>query len=121
MPARSVMHMTAPAPQVPADTTAITEAWRTFVSKLPPGARVKVTLRGGRRVSATLLQSTADAILISPRTRIPEPVMTVRFADLAAIDLEQEGASTARAVGIGIAAGAGAFLSVLLILIASID
>ena len=108
-------------PQAAADNQTTIDAWRAFVVKLPPGARINVTLKNGRRIRATLLQSTDAALVISPRTRIPEPVMTVGFAELASLDLEQEGSSPARAIGIGIAAGAGVFLTVLLILAASLD
>lgn len=117
----ALMRVAAPSAQAPAGDQTTIEAWQSFVSKLPPGARLTLTLKNGRHVRGTLLQSTADTLVVAPRTRIPEPVQTVRYTDLAALDLEREGTSVARAVGIGVASGVGAFLTILMALIASFD
>lgn len=119
---QSLMHVGyASRPQSPASASMTTEAWRSFLVKLPAGARVKVTLKAGRRLRATLMQVTDTAMIVSPRTRVPEPVQTIALADLAAVDLETDTPSIAKAVGIGIASGVGAFFTMLIILIASID
>ena len=111
----------APRAQTPVTPAASIEAWRTFLNKLPAGALVKITLKNGRTIRATLMQVTDAAVVINPRTRVPEPMQTVALGDLTAVDFEVEGPSVAKAVGIGIASGIGTFFTILMIAFASID
>lgn len=120
---RPLMHATAPvSSQTPATTPSAVEAWRSFLGRLPAGAHIKVTLKNGKGLRATLMQLTDDTVVVNPRTRVPEPVLVIQLAELAAVELENEsGTSIAKAVGIGVAAGVGAFFTILLIAITAID
>lgn len=97
------------------------EVWRGFAENLEVGTRITVRMRDGRRVSATLVQVNADALLIQPRTRLPVPVQPVPYEAIASIEREQTGMSAAKAAAIGIGSGAAAFFGILLILLASLD
>lgn len=89
-----------------------------YVQKLPIGTRVRVHLVDGRRERGTLMDATAERIVIQPRTRIPEPAMQIPLDRVTAVDLETGNGSVGKAIGIGIAAGAGAILGVLMLLAA---
>jgi hypothetical protein len=107
--------------QTPAAAAERVDAWRSLLERLPAGARVRLRLADGRTIRATLLQTKRDEIVVTPRTRIPEPVQTIAFADLVSIDVETDAPSMARMVGIGVASGVAAFFGMLLIMIASIE
>ena len=86
-----------------------------YVQKLPIGSRVRVHLADGRRQRGTLMDATAERIVLQPRTRIPEPPVRITLDRIVAVELESPNGSVGRAIGIGIAAGAGAILGVLLL------
>jgi hypothetical protein len=120
---QSLMHVgfgAAPAQRQTSDATTI-DAWRNFLTRLKPGTRLKITLKSGTTMRVTLMQVTDTAAVVNPRTRVPEPVQTVAFTDLAAVDLESDSPSVAKSVGIGVASGVGAFFTILLIAFASWD
>ena len=90
-----------------------------FARQLPAGTRVRASVAGQGVIRGTLLKTTAAALVIQPRGRVPEPIVEVPFADLLALEQEQPGGGgTGRAVAIGAAAGAGAALGIILILAA---
>jgi hypothetical protein len=105
----------AEAPQPPAmpDRALMAE----YVRKLAIGSRVRVDVKDGRTLRGTLMKADADAIVVQPRTRLPEPPIVIPIEDLRAVELEQQG-STGRTVAIAVVAGAGATLGVLLLLAA---
>ena len=86
-----------------------------YVQKLPIGSRVRVHLVDGRQERGTLMDATAERLVIQPRTRIPERPVQIPIDRVAAVELERGNGSVARAIGIGIAAGAGAFFGILLL------
>jgi hypothetical protein len=92
--------------------------WRTFAEKIEVGARIKVRLQDGRRVSATLVQAGEDALLIQPRTRVAVPVQPVPYAAIASIERDVPGMSVGKAAAIGVGAGAATFFGVFLIMLA---
>jgi hypothetical protein len=89
-----------------------------YVQKLPIGSRVRVHMADGRRERGTLMDATAERIVIHPRTRIPEPPQEIPLDRVLAVELETGNGSVGRAIGIGIAAGAGAIVGVMLLLAA---
>jgi hypothetical protein len=91
-----------------------------YVQKLPVGSRVRVHLLDGGRERGTLMDATAERIVIQPRTRIPEPPREIPLDRVLGIELETGNGtgSVARAIGIGVAAGAGTFLGIFLLLAA---
>ena len=90
-----------------------------FVQQLPPGSVVLIDLRRGRRVRGLLLKATADAVVVQPRTRLPEPPIDVPMTEIVRVQPQSDdGRSLGRAIGVGAAAGAGAALGVFLILLA---
>jgi len=98
------------------------DVWRVFTERLDVGSRIKVRMRDGQRVTATLIQASPDALLVQPRTRRPVPVQRVSYDDIASIERDdQRGISGGKAVAIGVGSGAGAFFGILLLLIATLD
>lgn len=103
-----------------AATTAVeAKALQDMASAIPLGSRVKAQTTEGRRVSGTIMSVTADAVVIKKRTRLPEPAVTIPFAELAHLELQgNEGMSVGKVVGVGLAAGAGAILTLFAIAMA---
>jgi hypothetical protein len=90
-----------------------------FVQGLPAGSRLRVTLDGGQRIRGTLMKAGDTALVVQPRTRVPEPPIEIPFDTIKAVELEgSNGAGLGRSIAIGAAAGAGATLAVLMILAA---
>ena len=94
-----------------------------YVQRLSPGTQVRVERATGKSLRGTLMKATADAIVIQPRTRIPEPAVEVPMGDIVSVtpDAAGGGFSLAKAIGAGAAAGAGAALAVFLVLVAIYD
>lgn len=99
-----------------ADTAAIAS----YLQKLPVGSRVKVERVSGGPIRATLIKATDDGIVVQRNTRVPEPPIEIRIADVTRVSLESE-SHTGRNIAIGIAAGVGAAFGVLAILAALIN
>jgi hypothetical protein len=94
----------------PSDVEA--KALKEMAAAIPLGSRVKAQTTAGKGVSGTLMSVTAEALIIKKRTRLPEAAVTVRFEDLARLELQTgEGMSPGKVIGIGLAAGAGAILT----------
>lgn len=91
-----------------------------YVRKLPPGTKVRVDRAGARAVKGTLMKATDVAIVVQPRTRVPEPPIEIPLTDVLAVTPEGSN-GVAKAIGIGAAAGAAAALGVILILIAALS
>jgi hypothetical protein len=88
------------------------QALRQMASAIPAGSRVKAQTNSGARVSGTLMNVTDEAVIIKKKTRLPEPAVTVPFAELARLEVQTgEGMSAGKVIGIGLAAGAGAILT----------
>lgn len=88
------------------------KALEEMAAAIPLGSRVKAQTHDGKRVNGTLMSVTQEAVIIKKKTRLPEPAVTVRFADLARLELVSgEGMSPGKVIGIGLAAGAGAILT----------
>ena len=88
-----------------------------YLERLPAGSRVRARLAGGDTVRGTLMQATAKGIVLQPRTRIPEPPLTIPIERIKAVEIDTS-SGTGRAVAIGAAAGGAAALGVILILAA---
>ena len=48
-----------------------------FAGRLDLGTRVRVTVTGNRTIRGTLVKRTADALVLQPRTRVPEPLVEI--------------------------------------------
>ena len=97
------------------------KALREMASAIPLGSRVKAQTSEGKRVNGTIMSVTSDAVIIKKKTRLPEPAITIPFAELARLELQgNEGMSIGKVLGIGLAAGAGAILT-LFAFVAAID
>jgi hypothetical protein len=102
----------AAAAQRQATTAEEIKAAHQMATAIPLGSRVKVENRSGRRMTATLMAVTDEAIVVKRASRIPEPAVTVRFDELARLERSESGGfSVAKAIGVGLAAGAGAILT----------
>ena len=102
-----------------AQTNNDANVWRAFVEKVPIGTELNVRLRNGQRFRATIVQTSADAVTVLPKTRLPVPVQSVAYEEIASLERRQHsGISGGKAAAIGVASGAGGFFGALLILIA---
>lgn len=91
-----------------------------YVRALPPGSAVRVERTGGRTLRGTLMKATETALIVQPRTRVPEPAIEIPLSDVLAVSLDAPGGNTvAKAIGVGAAAGAAAALAVFLIILAA--
>ena len=63
------------------------------------------------------MQATGQGIVLQPRTRIPEPPLTIPIERIRAVEIDASN-GTGRAVAIGAAAGGAAALGVILVLAA---
>lgn len=87
-------------------------AFRQLAAAIPLGSRIKVQSRDGRRLTATLMAVTDEAIVVKRESRVPEPAVNIPFAELTRLRLEERsGFSIGKAIGIGLAAGVGAILT----------
>jgi hypothetical protein len=88
-------------------------AVRQMAAAIPLGTRVKVRTSGGRRLTATLMSVTDEAIVVKREARVPEPAVSIRFDEVIELqrDEARSGFSLGKALGIGLAAGAGAILT----------
>jgi hypothetical protein len=92
---------------------------RSYVERLPAGARVKVRLKSGDAFKAILMGTSDDDVIVKPRTRHQRPERRVPFADIEFIEPEATGQGvTARVVGISVAVAAATVAGVLLLLTA---
>ena len=100
------------AAQQPVPIEVETAGMRQVALAIPLGARVKLQLQSGRRLTATLLAVDADGIIVKRVARVPEPAVTIPFRELAQLQRDQKsGFNLAKAIGIGVAAGASAILT----------
>lgn len=104
----------ADAPRQPMDRALLSE----YVQKLPLGSRVRVDKVDGRAVRGTLIKAGDQALVVQPRTRVPEPPIEVAFADIVAVTPEGRNGGVGTAVGVGLLAGLGGTLLAFLILAA---
>jgi len=107
-----------PAPRPPAADRAAT-LLADYVTQLPIGAPVRVTLLDGHRLRGTLMKTSPQGIVVRLRTRIPEPPVELALDRVAAVDVENgNGGSVAKSIAIGIGAGVAGVLGVFAILAA---
>ena len=97
------------------------QVWQRLAAVVEPGSLVSVRLHDGRRFNAVLIEAHADDMLIEPKTRMPVPVQTLAFADIAAMErvTRKGGIGPGKAIAIGVASGAGAFFGILLFALAA--
>ena len=101
------------AAQRPATASEEVKALQDMAASIPLGSRVKVSTRDGRRITATLMSTTADAIVVKRESRVPEPALTIRFDELARLQRDERngGISIAKAIAVGVTTGAAAVLT----------
>jgi hypothetical protein len=97
-------------------------AFRQLAAGIPLGSRIKVQARDGRRLTATLMAVTDEAIVVKRESRIPEPAIAIGYAELARLQRDQKsGFTVAKAIGVGLAAGVGAILTMFAIAVSVSD
>jgi hypothetical protein len=99
-----VVLLAAPAYAAP-PTQDSAEMWRAFARQLTLGAPIKVRTTDGKTIEAQLVYVTADAVRVSPKTRVPVPVREIPFSSIDRIEKRHEGWSPGAKVlaGVGIA------------------
>jgi hypothetical protein len=98
-----------------ADRTVMAE----YVQKLQTGATIKIERAHRRSVRGVLMKATDQAIVVQPRTRLPEPAIEIPLAEVLSVTLEsKQGNSIGRSIAAGAAAGAAVVLSMVLISLA---
>ncbi|MGH9349949.1 MAG: hypothetical protein ACRD26_22075 [Vicinamibacterales bacterium] len=101
-------------PHLYAQVVAGPDVWRTFIERLDPGTTLKVRLKSGPRFRATLLQVSADAMIVQPKTRAAVPPQQVSIADIETLEVDTaRGAGLGKAVAIGAAVAAGVWLALM--------
>lgn len=105
-------HVERPAPRDP-------DLLRRFVGELPIGSTVRLRLSSGERVRGTLMAVDADAMIVRPRTRVPEPTRTVLFEQLDFVELDGHHDNRGTAVLIGVGSAVATFVSLWLIALAA--
>jgi hypothetical protein len=85
-----------------------------YVRALPAGTKIKITTVDGETMKATLMAVQDEAIIVRPRTRIPEPAETIPLQRIASVEVQQPNGSVGRAIAIGAGVGAGAAIGVFL-------
>lgn len=95
-------------------------AIRSAADAIAPGTRVRVRLIAGKDLNATLLAADADGVVVSARTRVPEPARRIAFDEIASIE-RTTGGALGKGMAIGAAIGAGITLAVLAAIAASLD
>ena len=113
-----IMAMVVAVTPAAAQTPASAEVWRTFAQQVEVGSRLKVRLVNGEQVTATLVQAAPDQLLVQPVTRVPVPVQSVAYDQIASLERESRGVSGVKAAAIGVASGVGAFFGMMLIFLA---
>lgn len=100
--------------------TTTTEAVKIKIAKLGVGEKAKATvfLKDGTKKKGYIAQAGDDDFVV--RDRKTDAPTTINYADVAKVD-NNRGHSTARNVTIGVAVGVGAVLTVLAVLISSLD
>lgn len=111
------------ASQPSAQSTALrdVELLKRYAAALPIGATVRVRVVTGERLRAVLMQVDGNAIVIRPKTRIPEPTRQVPFEQLDTLELEGAGGARGTAVLIGVGSAVATFVSLWLVALAVID
>jgi hypothetical protein len=102
-------------------STADRQVLAEFVGGLALGSRVKATVTGNKTVRGTLVKRTENALMLQTRTRVPEPLVEIRYTDLLSIEPETTSGTTGRAIAIGVAVGVGAAVGTLMILAAALS
>ena len=71
----------------------------------------------GHRISGTLMRAGDGAVLVKKHTRLPEPAVSIAFADLSRLERDRGngGMNVAEALGIAVATGAGVVLTMFVI------
>lgn len=98
-------------------------AYRSMARTIPLGSRVKVQVKGGKTLAATLLTTTDEGVVVKRETRVPEPAVTIAYGDLARLQRDERRGSLSlgKAIGIGLAAGVGAILTLFAIAVSISD
>jgi hypothetical protein len=98
------------------------DIWRAYAQKIEAGTRVKIHMDDGQRIAATLIEASADGLLIQPRTRVPVPVQRVAYDRITSLQRDEaRGIGAGKAVALGVGSGVGAFFGIMLVLIAAMD
>jgi hypothetical protein len=85
-----------------------------YVKALPAGTKITITTADGETLKATLMAVKEEAIIVRPRTRIPEPAQTIPLQRIASVEVQQPNGGVGRAIAIGAGVGAGAAIGVFL-------
>lgn len=93
-----------------------------YAQKLPVGSKVKVSLKDGKRFSATFMGVEDEAVRLQKRTRIPEQPFLVPLADLTELSLDEGGGmGVGKAIVTGAGVGAGIFFALVALAAAAWD
>jgi hypothetical protein len=105
-------------PQAPRPSDAA--AWERYLKSLPVGSKVKVATLDGRSFKATYMGVEGEVVTVRPRTRIPEPPVSIPIGSLASLELDQE-LSTGKIIAIAAGVAGATVLGIFLILAATLD
>jgi hypothetical protein len=90
-----------------------------YVQRIPAGSKVRVERANGKLLRGTLMQASAERVIVQENTRVPEPPVTIPVSDIARLAVDTDSSTrVARTIGIGVATGAAAALAVFAIIAA---
>jgi hypothetical protein len=121
-PAAALMLLLAVAPRATAQTQLDPEVWRRMAERIEPGSRVKIRIRGGDRMTATLVQAGEHELLLQRSARTPVVIQRVPYD--AIVSLEKDpggGVGIGKSILIGVSGGAATFFLLMLWAMASFD
>lgn len=94
---------------------------RKYAQALPPGTVLAVRTAAGRSFEGALMDAEAEALLLQPRTRVPEPPVRIPYSDVQAIELKPVSRSASGVFWAAFAGGAAGILAVLVTMVALVD
>jgi hypothetical protein len=94
---------------------------RKYAQAIPPGTVVVVRTAAGRSFEGALMGAEEEALLLQPRTRVPEPPVRIPYSDVQAIELKPVGRSANGVFWAAFAGGAAGILAVLVTMVALVD
>ena len=95
------------------------DAWRALATAIEPGAFVSVRTKDGTRVRGTLVQPTDGGVMVKPKTRLPSPMRTIAYADIAEMERWKPGMNPGAKVLLGTGIGAGVMMLVGVLIVAA--
>lgn len=109
-------------PRILPPALAPVDVWRRFAERLPVGTVLRIRTTRGPRLTATLLSVDPSGMMVSPKSRVPEPPRVVTFDEIVQIEIAaNDSGNLVKAAAVGAGVGGGVFIGLLMLLAAGWD